>query len=75
MEMLSKVLETLLLTARDVIPIAVILFGFQLGVLKRPVANWRRVAAGFVYVILGLSFFLVGHWQFAMHQSLFVHLL
>ena len=60
MEMLSKVLETLMLTARDVIPIALILFGFQLGVLKRPVANWRRVAAGFVYVILGLSFFLVG---------------
>ncbi|QQX81983.1 DUF1538 domain-containing protein [Shewanella sp. KX20019] len=60
MEMLSKVLETLLLTARDVIPIAVILFGFQLGVLKRPIANWRRVAVGFVYVILGLSFFLVG---------------
>ncbi|MCL1048409.1 DUF1538 domain-containing protein [Shewanella abyssi] len=60
MEMLSKVLETLLLTARDVIPIAVILFGFQLGVLKRPIANWRKVAVGFVYVILGLSFFLVG---------------
>ncbi|ABV86917.1 DUF1538 domain-containing protein [Shewanella pealeana] len=60
MELLEQVLDTLLVTIRDVVPIAIILFGFQLGVLKRPVANWRRVAAGFVYVILGLSFFLVG---------------
>jgi len=60
MELFYNVLETLMLTARDVIPIALILFGFQLGVLKRPVANWQRVAAGFAYVIVGLSFFLVG---------------
>lgn len=57
MELFYNVLETLMLTARDVIPIAIILFGFQLGVLKRPVANWQRVAAGFAYVIVGLSFF------------------
>lgn len=53
-------MSTLLLTARDVIPIAVILFGFQLGVLKRPVSQWRKVLLGFVYVIIGLTFFLVG---------------
>lgn len=58
--MFYQLLETLLLTARDVVPIAVILFGFQLGVLKRPIANWRKVALGFVYVIIGLTFFLVG---------------
>ncbi|MCL1143975.1 DUF1538 domain-containing protein [Shewanella gaetbuli] len=58
--MIGQLLDTLLLTARDVIPIAVILFGFQLGVLKRPIANWRKVVLGFIYVIIGLTFFLVG---------------
>jgi hypothetical protein len=33
---------------------------FQLLVLRRPIANWQRVAAGFVCVILGLAMFLVG---------------
>ena len=60
MAWLNQLLETLLLTMRDVIPIAVILFGFQLGVLKRPIANWKTVVLGFVYVTFGLSFFLVG---------------
>jgi hypothetical protein len=60
MTLLSELLRTLLLTIRDVVPIAIILFGFQLGVLKRPIANWRKVLLGFVYVIIGLSFFLVG---------------
>ncbi|WP_119967781.1 DUF1538 domain-containing protein [Shewanella japonica] len=60
MTWLYQLLETLLLTMRDVIPIAIILFGFQLGVLKRPIANWKTVVLGFVYVTFGLSFFLVG---------------
>lgn len=60
MAYITALLETLLLTIRDVLPIAVILFGFQLGVLKRPIANWRSVVLGFVYVTIGLSFFLVG---------------
>ncbi|WP_144212395.1 DUF1538 domain-containing protein [Shewanella donghaensis] len=60
MEWISQLFDTLLLTIRDVVPIATILFGFQLGVLKRPIANWKTVVLGFVYVILGLSFFLVG---------------
>ncbi|CAM4392048.1 DUF1538 domain-containing protein [Shewanella livingstonensis] len=58
--MFSELMSTLLLTARDVIPIAIILFGFQLGVLKRPINQWRKVSLGFVYVIIGLTFFLVG---------------
>ncbi len=60
MEILQNLLSTLLLTIRDVVPIAVILFGFQLGVLKRPIANPKNVVMGFIYVILGLSLFLVG---------------
>lgn len=60
MEMFHHILDTLLLTARDVVPIAVILFGFQLGVLRAPIVHWQKVMLGFVYVILGLTFFLVG---------------
>ncbi|QBF84536.1 DUF1538 domain-containing protein [Shewanella maritima] len=58
--MIEQLFETLLLTARDVIPIAVILFGFQLGVLKRRITNVKTVILGFIYVIFGLTFFLVG---------------
>lgn len=60
MDMVSDIFNTFLLTARDVVPIAVILFGFQLGVLRRPIVHWQKVLLGFIYVILGLTFFLVG---------------
>ncbi len=52
--------NTLLTTIRDVIPIATIIFGFQLAVLRRPVNNLKKVLFGFAYVILGLSLFLLG---------------
>jgi hypothetical protein len=47
-------------TALDVLPIAAILFGFQLFVLRRPLPHPRRIALGFVYVVVGLALFLVG---------------
>ncbi|HAS6629412.1 DUF1538 domain-containing protein [Vibrio parahaemolyticus] len=53
-------LDTLLSTIRDVIPIAAIIFGFQLTVLRRPVNNLKKVLLGFAYVIVGLSLFLLG---------------
>ncbi|MGF1703629.1 DUF1538 domain-containing protein [Photobacterium makurazakiensis] len=56
----SHFIDTLLSTVRDVFPIAVIIFGFQLAVLRRPVTNWPKIVLGFVYVIIGLTFFLMG---------------
>ncbi|EGQ8232020.1 DUF1538 domain-containing protein [Vibrio parahaemolyticus] len=53
-------LDTLLSTIRDVIPIAAIILGFQLAVLRRPVNNLKKVLLGFAYVIVGLSLFLLG---------------
>ncbi|HHG3570248.1 TPA: DUF1538 domain-containing protein [Vibrio parahaemolyticus] len=53
-------LDTLLSTIRDVSPIAAIIFGFQLAVLRRPVNNLKKVLLGFAYVIVGLSLFLLG---------------
>ncbi len=58
--MIEKLLTTLVYTLKDVLPIAVILFGFQWLVLRRPVPRLRRVLAGFAYVLLGLAFFLEG---------------
>lgn len=57
---ISDFTDTLLGTIGDVLPIASIIFGFQFVVLRRPVANLPTVLLGFVYVIVGLSLFLLG---------------
>ncbi len=59
-------LQSLAATAQDVVPIVVILFGFQIFVLKRKMANLGAVITGFVLVLLGLAFFLEG-----LEQALF----
>ncbi|NIP18009.1 MAG: DUF1538 domain-containing protein [Xanthomonadales bacterium] len=51
---------TLLLMLRDVLPIAVILFGFQVLILRRPIKNPPRVLAGLIFVLAGLTLFLEG---------------
>jgi hypothetical protein len=51
---------TLLTMLRDVLPIAAILFGFQILVLRRPIKNRKRVAMGMIFVVLGLTLFLRG---------------
>jgi len=56
----------LLSTARDVLPILVILLGFQIFILRKPIPNLRRVIIGFVYVLVGLALFLQG-----LEQALF----
>ena len=50
----------LLATCRDVLPIAAIIIGFQLLVIRKPLANPKKTAIGFVYVLLGIAFFLEG---------------
>lgn len=60
MAVLFALWETLISTLSDVLPIAVILIGFQLLVLRRPIPNIGKVLLGFFYVLLGLAFFLEG---------------
>lgn len=60
MELFSNLVDTLLATLRDVLPIAVILFGFQVLVLRQPIPHLKRTLTGIFYVIIGLAFFLVG---------------
>ena len=42
------------------LPTAVIIFGFQLLNLRKPIPNLRKIVTGFVLVLLGLEFFLEG---------------
>ncbi len=60
MEFLQNIFSITLATIGDVLPIVVIIFGFQLFVIKKPLPNLKKVFIGMVYVILGLSFFLLG---------------
>nr|VFK61787.1 MAG: Protein of unknown function (DUF1538) [Candidatus Kentron sp. UNK]VFK69995.1 MAG: Protein of unknown function (DUF1538) [Candidatus Kentron sp. UNK] len=53
-------IDTLLVTIWDVLPILVIVFGFQFLVLRRPIPNLGQVITGFVFVLLGLAFFIQG---------------
>jgi len=53
-------LGTIRATVVDVAPIAAVLVGFQVGVLRRSIPNLRRVLVGSIYVVLGLAFFLFG---------------
>ena len=66
MSLLSHFLTSLLSTLRDVLPIAIILFGFQLAILRKRIPNLRQILIGFVFVLLGLAFFLEG-----LEQALF----
>ncbi len=60
MELLQSLIATLLSTIWDVAPIAVIIFGFQLFLLRHPIPSPKRVLLGFVFVLIGLACFLQG---------------
>ncbi len=47
-------------TLRDVLPIIVIIFGFQAFVLRQPVPHLWQISLGMVYVTLGMALFLLG---------------
>ncbi|MBL1262712.1 DUF1538 domain-containing protein [Candidatus Methylomicrobium oryzae] len=47
-------------TCRDVLPIAVTILGFQLLVIRRPIAHPRKILIGFASVLIGIVFFLKG---------------
>ncbi len=47
-------------TIKDVVPIFVVLIGFQVGILRRRIPHLQEVMFGLVYVIVGLALFLFG---------------
>jgi hypothetical protein len=50
----------LLETCRDILPIAGIIIGFQLLVIRKPLPHPRKTIVGFFCVLLGIVFFLEG---------------
>ena len=60
MDVLREVLEVILATVTDVLPIAAIIFGFQFIVIRRKPANMTQIMFGFFWVLIGLSLFLIG---------------
>ena len=66
MELPQLLWETGASTVADVLPIAVIIFGFHLLILRQRIPNLKSVLVGFLYVLIGLTLFLVG-----LEESLF----
>lgn len=59
-DVFTQIYQTTLATVSDVVPIVAILFGFQFAVIRKPLPNLSRVIFGFVWVLIGLSLFLIG---------------
>jgi uncharacterized protein YhhL (DUF1145 family) len=60
MDTLFDPLGMLLATARDVLPVLIMLTLFHLVVLRRPIPRPARIIGGFVLVLLGMTLFLAG---------------
>lgn len=60
MEFFYDFKSVLFATLKDVLPIILLIGGFQFLVLRMPIPHLRRVLAGGVCVIIGLTLFLVG---------------
>lgn len=59
-------LDLLLNTLKDVLPIVGIIFFFQYVIIRKPIAHLPQVLLGFGFVIVGLTLFLLG-----LEQALF----
>ena len=60
MQVFIDLVVTIAHTVKDVLPIALIIFGFQFLVLRKPIPGLKKIITGFVLVLLGLGFFLEG---------------
>ncbi|MFP4169036.1 MAG: DUF1538 domain-containing protein [Desulfonatronovibrionaceae bacterium] len=60
MEFFYEFGDTLLATFWDVLPILVLIIGFQLLVLRQSIPRLPQVIVGGIYVVLGLALFLAG---------------
>ena len=60
MEFINSFSKVLLATCIDVLPIVILIIGFQFLVLRQPIAHMQRLIVGGVYVVIGLALFLAG---------------
>ncbi|MDH4230209.1 MAG: DUF1538 domain-containing protein [Nitrospirota bacterium] len=59
-ELLLNILEGLVATTRDVLPVVVVIAFFQFVLFRKPLDNPRRVIPGLILVVLGLYLFVEG---------------
>lgn len=60
MSAMLALLRAFAASARDLLPIVVVIVFFQLVVLQQPLPNLMAIVSGLVLVILGLTFFIFG---------------
>ena len=60
MDVIVSGLMTIIATGADVLPIVLFIFVFQTLVIRKPLPNIKRLAAGLGFVIIGLGLFLIG---------------
>jgi len=60
MHILSDLYSLFISTIFDILPIAIIIFGFQILVIRKRVKNLKKVLLGMFYVLIGITFFLLG---------------
>ena len=57
---LLQFLKTMLSSARDLAPIALVIAFFQIFVLQQPIPNFEAMIIGSIFVVVGLTFFIYG---------------
>lgn len=60
MNLAYEFIEIFISTVGDVLPIVSIIFATQYFIIRRPMDNLKQVIFGFVLVVFGMAFFLVG---------------
>jgi hypothetical protein len=58
--LLSHIASTFLSTLQDVAPIVILIAFFQIVIIKKNIPNLKSVVLGVIFVIVGLTFFLLG---------------
>jgi hypothetical protein len=60
MQVLQDLLVLMRSTFFDILPIAIIIFGFQFLVIRKRIKHLKKVLMGMLYVLIGITFFLLG---------------
>jgi hypothetical protein len=55
-----NLMHTFIETFWDVMPIILVLFGFQIAILKQKIHNLKRIVVGFILVWIGLALLILG---------------
>jgi hypothetical protein len=59
-EWLSHFVDILCATARDILPILLIILIFQLLIIRKPIPHFKKTIIGFIFVLIGIACFLEG---------------